>query len=116
MEEMRERQRAFDNEHGWDWETIDDVDEKFRKLQYLIIALTEETGEIAGPVKKFLRKRWDDDWTDDDFDELKEQIREEVTDVQIYLMLLADLLDLDLDAEHQAKLDELWERFAEYRK
>jgi hypothetical protein len=31
-------------------------------------------------------------------------------------MLIADLLDLDLDAEHQTKLDELWERFAEYRK
>lgn len=63
---------------------------------YLGVALAGEVGEVCNEIKK---------WARDDFPvaELRERLRKELPDVLIYLVMLADHLNLDLEADYKEK-------------
>lgn len=63
---------------------------------YLGIALAGETGEVCNKIKKWAR----DEWTDK---ELAEEVKDELADILIYLVMLADELELDLEKEWEVK-------------
>ena len=65
-------------------------------LGYLGLALSGETGEFANIVKKVMRGTLT-------YDEALKHMREEIIDVFIYVLMLAKALDMDIQAEYQAK-------------
>lgn len=90
--ELRDGMRAFVEERDWS---------RFHDPKSVVLALVGEVGELAELVQ----------WLPaDEARELgKEQplharLGEEISDVLLYLVLLADVLDLDLAAAARAKL------------
>lgn len=75
-------------------------DNKNLVLSRLALGLTEEAGEIAGKVKKYLRG-------DFDFEELKKQVSKEAGDQLWYLNEVLSILDLKLSNIAQENLDKL---------
>lgn len=65
-------------------------------LPFMVLALCGEAGEVANLVKKIERGSHTRQ-------ELDAALREEVVDVLIYLLIIADTLDLDLEAGYRIK-------------
>ncbi len=88
---MTERVRTFAQDREW---------EQFHTPQALLLAVQAEVGELA---EHFL-------WvSDQDVDEAwkarkREGVSEEIADVLIYLLRLADVMGIDLDAAVQSKI------------
>ena len=72
-------------------------------LSRLALGLTEEAGEIAGKVKKYLRG-------DFNFEELKKQVSKEAGDQLWYLNEVLSVLDLKFSDIAQQNLDKLADR------
>jgi len=81
--ELRDALRRFAAERDW---------EQFHSPRNLAIALNVEAGEL---LEHFL-------WSDTSADPVK--LREEVADVLLYLVRLADRLDIDLAAAARDKI------------
>jgi len=77
------------------------------KIIYPAMGLGNETGEVMGKVKKWLRG---DDGEGAVSDERKEMLKGELGDVLWYLSILAHDLDLSLDNIAKAKIDKLQSR------
>lgn len=88
------------------WPVWSDADRRF-----LALALVGEAGELANVVKK----EWRGDFTADD-PRYIESIREELADVQIYLYLLAEAHNINLDQAASAKIAQLVARWPETAK
>lgn len=76
-------------------------------ISYLANAISEESGEIAGAIKKMLR--------DGISEELKQNLFEEIVDVHIYLAMLIEVTGMDFDAEYYKKEEVLEKRFTKYQ-
>jgi dCTP diphosphatase len=90
--ELRRELREFTYERGWG---------PFHDPKSVLLALVGEVGELA----ELLQWLPADDVTELAREEtLHRRLGEEVSDVLIYLVLLADVLDIDLPAAARAKL------------
>lgn len=90
--ELREGMRAFVAERDWG---------RFHDPKSVLLALVGEVGELAELVQ------WlpaDEVGTLARDEPLRSRLGEEMSDVLLYLVLLADVLDLDLGAAARAKL------------
>lgn len=95
--EVWERLHGFVSEREWS---------QFHSPKNLAMALTGEVGEL---VEHF---QWISGEASDALDsDTKDNVRRELADVQIYLMLLADRLDIDL---MEAVSDKIEENAAKY--
>ena len=103
MKEVINRQRAFDSSHGWDWRNLP-IDQQIAKVQYITVALAGEVGEIANPLKKFMRDSERNGIDLTKYDALKTQLREELIDVFIYIMKLADVIGVDMEEAYYEKV------------
>lgn len=81
-------------------------------LEYLVLGLNGEAGEVANVYKKYIRSRGRDglDATDT-FRETHERMVDEIGDCLWYVALLADELGLNLSALAQQNLDKLNRRY-----
>jgi len=70
-------------------------------IQYWCLALAGEIGELCNLVKKEVRDEID----------LKERISEEMADILIYLCMMANSLEVDLEKEYYRKQEKNMERF-----
>ena len=77
------------------------------KIIYPAMGLGNETGEVMGKVKKWLRG---DDGEGAVSDERKEMLKGELGDVLWYLSILAHDLDLSLDDIAKVNIDKLQSR------
>jgi NTP pyrophosphatase (non-canonical NTP hydrolase) len=97
LEALRRRLRAFADERDW---------EQFHSPKNLAMALIAEAGEL---VEHF---QW---LTEDASRALPAQVRDavalELADVQLYLVMLADRLGVDLAAAARRKIDLNSERY-----
>lgn len=78
------------------------------KITYPALGLSEETGEVAGKIKKWLRG--DDGDTGEISVERKEALKLELGDVLWYLAVLASDLGLTLEEVAQANVEKLKSR------
>src|ERR1044071_219255 len=102
LREMMEKQAEFDANHKGSQQWGQKITAKTPDvLEHSIVCLTGELGELANIVKKVHRG-------DRSFEAAREDIVEEVTDVFIYLLQLANQLDVDLEESFQWKLARNW--------
>lgn len=110
LKEIAKYQEEFDKKYFSSW------DEKVTKLEFLqsmIVALIGEVGEFANIVKKVNR---DSKILGKDLDEKTiEKLREELTDCFIYIVILGNLLEVDLEKEYYKKTKYNEKRFEKYR-
>jgi NTP pyrophosphatase (non-canonical NTP hydrolase) len=99
LAELRQGMRAFTDERGWG---------SFHDPKSVLLALVGEVGELAELLQ----------WLPADevrqlaaAPALKRRLGEEMSDVLLYLVLLADVLDVDLAAAARAKLAEAHLRY-----
>ena len=90
LNELRDAQRAFAAERDW---------EQFHTPKNLAMALAAEAGELLEP---FLWLTPEQSANPDG--QARQAIREELADVLLYLVRLADRLDVDLAAAARDKL------------
>jgi NTP pyrophosphatase (non-canonical NTP hydrolase) len=97
LEDLSERLRRFRDARDW---------RKFHSPQNLAAALSVEAGEV---LEHFL---WPSSGSGSDRDEgPTDEIAEELADVAIYLLYLADVLEIDLARTITAKIDSNEDRF-----
>jgi dCTP diphosphatase len=99
LEALRERMQQFTNDRDWG---------RFHDPKSLILALVGEVGELAelfqwlpAPDARRLAQH----------DPLKTRVGEEIADVLLYLIRLADILNIDLGIAAHAKMDDSERRF-----
>lgn len=83
-----------------------DPSDKIKALMHHTLSLAGEAGEVANIVKKIDRGS-----LDLTTEVVQHDLREEVTDVFIYLLNLAGILDIDLLAQYMAKRNKNVARF-----
>jgi NTP pyrophosphatase (non-canonical NTP hydrolase) len=92
LAELRQGMRAFTDERGWG---------SFHDPKSVLLALVGEVGELAELLQWLpadeVRARTAEE-------PLRTRVGEEMADVLLYLVLLADVLDLDLGGAAAAKL------------
>ncbi len=99
LAELRALVRAFNTERDWD---------RFHDSKSLLLALVGEVGELA-ELFQWLPAESADDRAK--AEPLATRVREEMADVLIYLVNLADRLDVDLAAAARAKLAAAADRY-----
>jgi len=72
-------------------------------VEYLALGLNDESGEVAGAVKKYMRGDYDEE-------ELRERIEGEAGDVLWYWVRLLDEVDLDASEVMEANADKVFDR------
>ncbi len=99
LEVLRQRMRRFADERDWG---------RFHDPKSVLLALVGEVGELAelfqwlpaGQARSLARD-----------EPLRTRAGQEMADVLLYLVLLADVLNIDLAAAAQAKMDDSERRY-----
>lgn len=112
--DIQKRQEAFDEEHFKKFlKTSNDTQGLIRKLEKMVVALTGELGEFANMIKKISR----------DYETAREEpsenrmknLKEEITDCFIYILIIANILNMDLEKEYFKKMSLNRQRFEKYK-
>lgn len=100
LTDLRDRMRAFTAERDWD---------RFHDPKSLVLALTGEVGELAEVFQ----------WVPADaaveqaaHEPMATEVRDELADVLLYLVRLADVLDVDL---HDAAVSKMTKNAVKHR-
>lgn len=72
-------------------------------IEYLALGLNDESGEVAGAVKKYMRGDYGED-------ELRERLKGEAGDVLWYWVRLLDEMDLDASEVMEGNADKVFDR------
>ena len=97
--ELRDRMRAFTEERAW---------AKFHDPKSLILALVGEVGELA---ELFQWLPADESAQRATAEPLHSRVGEELADVLMYLVRLADVLEIDLASEARVKMAAAADRY-----
>lgn len=110
IQELIELQKEFDGKHkgNFKW-NVKVTDSNIEMLEFLIVSLIGEVGEVANVVKKIVRG-------DFKLEEKKPDIEEELADVFIYLLKFSYQLNIDLESAYVKKMGKNRERFFKYEK
>lgn len=113
IKQIQEIQREFDKEYFKRFWDIKDDKTFIERLQYLVVALSGEIGEYANIVKKISRDF--ENLNQNNLNQKKQDLIEEIIDCFIYLLITANLLDIDIEKEFLKKLEKNKKRFENYR-
>jgi NTP pyrophosphatase (non-canonical NTP hydrolase) len=110
VKEIMKIQEEFQKEAFPDFWNIKNEEDFYNKLLYLGVALSGEVGEFNNLVKKLYRSKI---FKKENIENIDEKIREEFADIFIYLLLIAMLLNIDIEKEFLKKLGINRKRFIE---
>lgn len=113
LKDIQKVQKDFDKEFFKKLWEINDEKVLIQRLQYLTVALAGEVGEYANIVKKISRDF--ENLKDPISNERKQALIEEMTDCFIYIIIIANLLEVDLEKEYMKKLEKNKQRFEKYK-
>ena len=114
IKELQKFQMDFDNKYfGEYWAKKHDVDWKISFLKDMTIALTGELGEFANIIKKITRDRRKG-IIEEPAEEMIDKLKEELTDCSIYLIILSNILEMDIEKEYLKKTEFNCKRFQKY--
>lgn len=115
LRELQKYQQSFDNKYfGKYWEQIKNTEGKIQALKDMTIALTGEIGEFANIIKKINREK--NSLGEEPKEEMIKKLKEELTDCLIYVVILSNILEMDLQKEYLAKTQKNSLRFQKYLK
>lgn len=100
---LQKRQKEFDNRHGFPT-VVSSVPGKYLQISKDLVGLLGEIGEFANIVKKVnlsLDRHGEDGLP---LSSLEQSLREELIDSFIYLIRLATILEVDVEAEYLKKM------------
>lgn len=110
LREIRELQATFDAKHGlgqpWDTPVTQAT---LNTLEHLLVCLLGELGEFANEVKKIVRG-------DTEYSESLSALKDELADVFVYVVKLANQMDIDLEHEYLRKLEINEKRFRAFER
>lgn len=110
LDEIKEFQKKFDLQFKGNIEFYEKLNEtNIEPLEHLIVCMLGEFGEFSNLVKKV--KRGDFSLT-----EVKEQINEEFIDIFIYLIKVANQLDINIEDEYLKKMLKNKSKFEKFLK
>jgi NTP pyrophosphatase (non-canonical NTP hydrolase) len=110
LREMQEMQSGFDKEHASLKEFFVPItDSNTDELQFLVVCLSGEVGELANLAKKISRG-------DFRVADVRSDIEDEAADILIYLLKLSTQLGFDLETAFRKKLVANRRRFRKHRK
>ena len=115
VKELQEFQKKFDKKYfkGW-WKNEQNMDQKMNFIKDMTIALTGELGEFANVIKKITRDK--KTLGEEPSKERLEKLKEELTDCFIYLIILSNILEIDIEEEYLKKTKFNEKRFQKYLK
>ncbi|MBD3155970.1 MAG: hypothetical protein GF368_04945 [Candidatus Aenigmarchaeota archaeon] len=113
LKELQQFQVNFDKKYfGKYWADKGDIDQKISFLKDMTIALTGELGEFANIIKKVSRDR--KNLGSKPSKERTEKLKEELIDCFIYLIILSNILEMDIEKEYLQKTKLNEKRFQKY--
>ena len=92
IKEIQEKLAKFAEERDWD---------QFHSPKNLVMALTSEVGEL----NEFFQWLTEDQSSMKDDSNKTDEIRQEIADIFIYLLRLADKLDIDIEEAIREKIE-----------
>ena len=115
IKEIQDFQRDFDRKYFGDhWGGGMEFPVKFELIKDMTIALAGEVGEFANIVKKINRDR---KVAGQEPPKVRvDELKEELVDCFIYIIILANLLELDLEKGYLEKTEKNHKRFQKYLK
>ncbi len=111
LKDLQEIQKDFDMKYFPEFWRIENYEDFLDRLEYLTVALAGEVGEFANLVKKMRREYLHRKVEKKD---IIEDLMEELTDVFIYVLITANLLDMDLEKWFHEKSNRNRDRFKKY--
>ena len=113
LKDVQKLQRKFDKRYfNKYWTKKNDTDQKIEFLKDMTIALTGEIGEFANIIKKISRDR--KNLEKEPKQEMIDKLKEELTDCFIYLIILSNILEMNIEKEYMKKLKFNRKRFQKY--
>ncbi|MDD3055151.1 MAG: MazG nucleotide pyrophosphohydrolase domain-containing protein [Aliarcobacter sp.] len=110
LDEIKEFQKKFDLQFKGNIEFHEEIDEtNIEPLEHLIVCMLGEFGEFSNLVKKVKRG----DFT---LNEVKGEINEEFIDIFIYLIKVANQLDINIENEYLKKMSKNKLKFEKFLK
>jgi NTP pyrophosphatase (non-canonical NTP hydrolase) len=110
LQQLMELQAQFDASHKSKHKWGQSVDEASPEvLEHSVVCLVGELGEFANILKKVNQG-------DTPYQNARDHLEEELTDVFIYLMQIANQMDVNLEESYLRKLDKNRERFKKYER
>lgn len=110
IKELQELQKDFDLNHEGDEPFYQEINDKnIEALEHLIVCIVGEIGEFSNIVKKIKRG-------DFKYSEKSSELSEELADTFIYLIKIANQMNIDLETIFLDKLNKNKTRFEHYKK
>ncbi|MFP3919507.1 MazG nucleotide pyrophosphohydrolase domain-containing protein [Lysinibacillus telephonicus] len=115
IEEIIRIQNEFDYEHGWALKS-NDTKEKVKLINKDLIGIFGEIGEFSNLIKKLNLdlERVKDIEFEANFSKIRGDLEEELIDTFIYLIRIANHLDMDMTEKYLYKIKKNRERFKRY--
>jgi len=117
LKELIEKQKQFDEQHGWVLEN-DNVQGVLDAINKDLVGLFGEVGEFANLVKKvnLTAERQSADETVQTYYHFKDKLSEELIDSLIYLFRISTHLNIDITSMYLKKLNYNKNRYKKYEK
>ncbi|MDN5091058.1 MazG nucleotide pyrophosphohydrolase domain-containing protein [Aliarcobacter butzleri] len=110
LNEIKEFQKKFDLQFKGNIEFYEDINENnIESLEHLIVCMLGEFGEFSNLVKKVKRG-------DFSLNETREQINEEFIDMFVYLIKIANQLEINIEDEYFRKMSKNECKFKKFLK
>ena len=104
IDELIKLQREFDQDHFPEYVYPSPTNDRLSLMSHFVLGALGELGELANIIKKNYRG-------DDVLDISSMDVSSEVADVFIYLLKIADCMEINLEEAFLVKLDENRKRF-----
>ena len=109
LKDIKQFQEIFDKKFKGNIEFYEEIIDNVVPLEHLIVCMLGEFGEFSNLVKKVKRG-------DFFLDEIKEQMNEEFIDIFIYLVKIANQLNIDMEKEYLTKMKKNEKKFEKFLK
>lgn len=109
LKDIKQFQEIFDKKFKGNIEFYEEIIDNVVPLEHLIVCMLGEFGEFSNLVKKVKRG-------DFSLDEIREQMNEEFIDIFIYLVKIANQLNIDIEKEYLTKMKKNEKKFEKFLK
>lgn len=109
LKDIKQFQEIFDKKFKGNIEFYEEITDDITPLEHLIVCMLGEFGEFSNLVKKVKRG-------DFSLDEIREQMNEEFIDIFIYLVKIANQLNIDIEKEYLIKMKKNEKKFENFLK